>query len=176
MTFRAQSAAMAGAEEAAEVQLPSFEEFYEAHHRRLFVSLCLVTGNRQEAEEVMQDAFVRLLERWDRLPAMEDPAAFLFRVSMNVFRNRYRRAKLAMRRTLGPASATDDLAAVEDRDAVVRVLRGLTPQQRQAAVLTWLLGYSSEEAGRMLGIRASTVRVLTTRARATMREKADELR
>jgi RNA polymerase sigma-70 factor, ECF subfamily len=176
MTFRARSAAMARAEEAAEVQLPSFEEFYEAHHRRLFVSLCLVTGNRQEAEEVMQDAFVRLLERWDRLPTIEDPAAFLFRVSMNVFRNRYRRAKLAMRRTLAPATAADDLAVVEDRDAVVRALRGLTPQQRQAAVLTWLLGYSSEEAGRMLGIRASTVRVLTTRARAVMREKADELR
>ena len=158
------------------MRLPSFEEFYEAHHRRLFVSLCLVTGDRQEAEEVMQEAFVRLLERWDRLPAMEDPSGYLFRVSMNVFRNRYRRTKLALRRTMTPGPATDDLAAVEGRDAIVRALRTLTPQQRQAAVLTWLLGYSSEEAGRMLGIRASTVRVLTARARAAMKEKADELR
>jgi RNA polymerase sigma-70 factor, ECF subfamily len=176
MTIPARSAEAAAADEAAEMRLPSFEEFYEAHHRRLFVSLCLITGDRQEAEEVMQEAFVRLLERWDRLPEIKDPPGYLFRVSMNVFRNRYRRAKLTVRRTLGPGAPVDDLAAVEGRDAIVRALRALTPQQRQAAVLTWLLGYSSEEAGRMLGIRASTVRVLTTRARAAMREKADELR
>jgi RNA polymerase sigma-70 factor, ECF subfamily len=176
MTYLARSAEAAASEEAADVRLPSFEEFYEAHHRRLFVSLCLVTGDRQEAEEVMQEAFVRLLERWDRLPTIDDPSGYLFRVSMNVFRNRYRRAKLALRRTFEPGAPADDLAVVEGRDAVVRALRTLTPQQRQAAVLTWLLGYSSEEAGRMLGIRASTVRVLTSRARAAMREKADELR
>ena len=160
----------------AEVEPPSFEEFYRAHQERLFVSLCLLTGNRQEAEEVMQDAFVRILERWDRFGHVDDPPAFLFRVAMNVFRNRYRRAKLAMRRTLASGPATDDLADVEGRDAAVRVLRTLTPQQRHVAVLTWILGYTSEEAGKMLGIRASTVRVLTSRARATMQERADELR
>jgi len=165
-----------GAVPEAEAELPSFEEFYEAHRQRLFVSLCLLTGDRQEAEEVMQDAFVRILERWDRVGDISDPGAFLFRIAMNVFRNRYRRAKLAMRRTLSPGTATDDLAVVEDRDAVIRILRTLTPQQRQAAVMTWILGYSSEEAGKMLGISASTVRVLTSRARASMQERADELR
>jgi len=165
-----------GATHETEVELPSFEEFYEAHRQRLFVSLCLLTGNRQEAEEVMQDAFVRILERWDRIGDVDDLGAFLFRVSMNVFRNRYRRAKLAMRHTFSPDAATDDLAVVEGRDAAIRVLRTLTPQQRQAAVLTWILGYSSEQAGKLLGIRASTVRVLTSRARATMQERADELR
>jgi RNA polymerase sigma-70 factor, ECF subfamily len=174
MTVPVGSAEGAAAE--AVVELPSFEEFYEAHRQKLFVSLCLLTGNRQEAEEVMQDAFVRILERWDRIGDVHDPSAFLFRVSMNVFRNRYRRAKLAMRRTLSAGPMTDDLAVVEDRDAVVRVLRTLTPQQRHAAVLTWILGYSSEETGKMLGIRASTVRVLTSRARASMQERADELR
>src|SRR5262249_24319847 len=139
MTVPVGSAADAARE--AEAELASFEEFYRAHQQRLFVSLCLLTGNRQEAEEIMQDAFVRILERWDRLGHVRDPRAFLFRVAMNVFRNRYRRAKLAMRRTVSPGSATDDLAAVEGRDAAVRVLRTLTPQQRQVAVLTWILGY-----------------------------------
>jgi RNA polymerase sigma-70 factor (ECF subfamily) len=166
----------ADAAQEAQVELPSFEEFYAAHQEHLFVSLCLLTGNRQEAEEVMQDAFVRLLERWDRMDRIRDPDAYLFRVAMNVFRNRYRRVKLAMRRTIASDLATDDLAVVEDRDEVIRLLRGLTPQQRQVAVLTWILGYSSEETGRLLGIRASTVRVLTSRARATMQEGADELR
>ncbi len=149
----------------------SFEDFYEANHQRLFVALCLVTGNRHEAEEVMQDAFLRIFERWGRVAGLEDPASYLFRAAMNVFRNRYRRAALAVRRTLSLAPATDDLAAVEARDEVVRLMRELIPQQRAAVLLTAILGFSSEEAGQMLGMKASTVRVLTARARAQMKEK-----
>ena len=95
---------------------------------------------------------------------------------MNVFRNRYRRAGLALRRTLAVAPADDDLSAVEDRDEIVRLLNGLIPQQRAAIVLTALLGFTSEEAGRMLGMRASTVRVLSTRARASLRQGLKEPR
>jgi hypothetical protein len=46
---------------------PSFEEFYDANFRRLYTALGLVTGNRHEAEEIAQDAFVRVFERWDRV-------------------------------------------------------------------------------------------------------------
>lgn len=150
----------------------SFEEFYEATFRRLFTALCLVTGNRHEAEEIAQDAFLRVFERWDRVGRLEDPTGYLFRVSMNVFRSRYRRASLGLRRTLLLApSGMNDLAAVEDRDQVVRLLRGLDPQQRAAVLLTAILDYSAEEAGRMLGLRASSVRSLTTRARARMKQR-----
>lgn len=151
---------------------PIFEEFYEATFRRLFTGLCLVTGNRHEAEEVAQEAFVRVFERWDHVGVLEDPTGYLFRVSMNVFRNRYRRAALGLRRALFLApTATDDLAAVETHDAVVRLLRGLDPRQRAAVLLTAILDYSAEEAGRMLGLRASSVRSLTTRARARMKHE-----
>jgi len=151
---------------------PSFEEFYEATCRSLFTALCLVTGNRFEAEEIAQDAFVRVFERWDRVGALEDPTGYLFRVSMNVFRSRYRRASLGVRRALLLApTETDDLAAVETRDAVVRLLMGLDPKQRAAVLLTAILDYSAEEAGRMLGLRASSVRSLTTRARARMKHE-----
>ena len=153
---------------------PSFEEFYERTFRRLFTALCLVTGNRHEAEEIAQDAFVRVYERWDRVGRLDDPTGYLFRVGMNVFRNRWRRASLAIRRelTLAPA-ATDELEAIESRDEVVRLLRGLEPRQRAAVLLTAILDYSAEEAGRMLGIRASTVRSLTTRARARMKHEVE---
>ena len=151
---------------------PSFEEFYEASFRRVFTALCLVTGSRHEAEEIAQDAFLRVFERWDRVGVLEDPTGYLFRVSMNVFRSRYRRASLGLRRELllAPA-ATDDLAAVETHDEVVRLLQGLDPKQRAAVMLTAILDYSAEEAGRMLGIRASSVRSLTTRARARMKHE-----
>lgn len=151
---------------------PTFEEFYEARYRSLFTALCLVTGNRYEAEEIAQDAFVRVFERWDRVAPLEDPTGYLFRVSMNVFRSRYRRTALGLRRTLLLApSETDDLAAVDTHDAVIRLLQGLAPKQRAAVLLTAILDYSAEEAGRMLGVRASSVRSLTTRARAQMKHE-----
>ena len=154
----------------------SFEVFFADEHARLFGALCLVTGNRSEAEEIMQDAFLRLWERWDRVAAMDDPSAYLFRTAMNVFRNRYRRASLALRKTIHIVPSEDALATVEDRDVVVRALRDLTSNQRAAVVLTGYIGLSSEEAGKVLGMRAGTVRTLATRARATIREKAGDPR
>jgi DNA-directed RNA polymerase specialized sigma24 family protein len=69
---------------------------------------------------------------------------------MNVFRGRYRRASLGLRRALSLApAATDDLAGVETHDAVVRLLLALEPKQRAAVLLTAILDYSTEEAGRM---------------------------
>ena len=151
---------------------PSFEEFYGSTFRRAFIALCLVTGDRHEAEEIAQDAFLRVFERWDRVGALEDPTGYLFRVSMNLFRNRYRRASLGLRRALFlTPPATDDLSAVETHDEVVRLLILLHPQQRAAVLLTAILDYSAEEAGRMLGLRASSVRSLTTRARARMKHE-----
>jgi RNA polymerase sigma factor (sigma-70 family) len=92
---------------------------------------------------------------------------------MNLFRNRKRRAALAVRRSLKFAPSTDDLASVENRDEMVRALRRLTPHQRAALVLTGYLGYSSEEAAKVLGIRASTVRALATKGRAAARATAE---
>ncbi|MGH2674164.1 MAG: RNA polymerase sigma factor [Actinomycetota bacterium] len=153
----------------------AFEEFFEENRRRLFGALCAITGSRDEAEEILQDAFLRLWERWDRVSMVEDPVGFLFRTAINVFRNRLRRARVAVRKTLTPGPSTDDLAAVESRSDLISTLRGLTPQQRAALVLTGYLGYSSEEAARVLGVRASTVRALATQGRASARAKAEEL-
>ena len=153
-----------------------FEDFFASEHARLFGALCLVTGDRHEAEEIMQDAFLRLLERWDRVRGLEDPSAYLFRTAMNVFRNRYRRSALGLRKTLSIASSDDAFATIDDRDLLVRSLRELTPDQRAAVLLTGYVGLSSEEAGQMLGMRPGTVRTLATRARAAIREKAGDTR
>ena len=146
-----------------------FESFFEEHRSKVFGAMCLVTGNRQEAEEITQDAFLRLWERWDRVAHLEDPTGFLFKTAMNVFRNRARRASIAARRSLGITDDGDDLAAIEDRDEVIRLMRPLTAHQRAALVLTGYLGYSSEEAAQILGVRPSTVRALATKGRATAR-------
>src|SRR6266581_650842 len=44
----------------------SFEDFYEETYRRLYTALCLVTGNRHESEDIMQETFLRVFERWER--------------------------------------------------------------------------------------------------------------
>ena len=155
-------------------EVTPFEDFFETQRRPLFGALCLVTGNRSEAEEIMQDAFLKVWERWERVSGLEDPNAYLFRVAMNLFRNRLRRASLAARRALSLAPATDDLAAIEDRDEVVRWLRPLPPRQRAAIVLTVYFDYSSDEAARILGIRPSTVRALATQGRAGVRHAMED--
>src|SRR5262245_32915135 len=161
-----------GEETALAGEAPRFEEFYDATFRRVFTALCLVTGDRHEAEEIAQEAFLKMFERWDRLGVLEDPTGYVFRVSMNVFRNRFRRSSLALRRAISLAPpATDELAAVETRDEVVRLLADLDSRQRAAVLLTAILDYSAEETGEMLGMRASSVRSLTTRARARMKDK-----
>jgi RNA polymerase sigma-70 factor, ECF subfamily len=152
----------------------SFEDFFEAHRRSLYGAMCLVVGNRSEAEEITQDAFLKVWERWDRVSTMENLPAYLFRVAMNLFRNRLRRAKVAARRSLTLQAGVDDLAAIEDRDEVVRWLKLLPPRQRAAIILTTYLGNSSDEAAKLLGIRASTVRALATQGRAGVRQAMEE--
>ena len=152
----------------------SFEEFFDAERGRLFGALAVMTGNRHEAEEIMQDAFLRLWERWERVSAMEEPTGFLYRTAMNLYRKRLRRAAVAMRKVTNRLPPDDALAVVEARDQATRLLRTLTPREREALVLTAYLGYSTEEAGRLMGIRANTIRVLTTRARASLKQTVEE--
>jgi RNA polymerase sigma factor (sigma-70 family) len=151
-------------------EVESFEDFFEAESRALFRRMCLVTGNRHEAEELMQDAFLKVFERWDRVRSMDDPVGYLYRVAFNDFKRRSRRAALALRRTAGVAPRGNEFEAAEARDAVVRALAHLTPRQRAALVLTELLDYSSEEAASLLGIRPVTVRSLASRGRIVMRK------
>ncbi len=152
---------------------PEFEEFCEAVHRRLFGTLCLVTGDRAEAEEIVQDAFLKVWERWDRVRRTDDPAAYLFRTAFNLFKNRVRRASRAARRMVGGATPADAFARIDEREDLLAALRALSPRQRAAVVLTDLLDHTSEEAGALLGVRASTVRALSTQARAAMRRSLE---
>ena len=97
--------------------------------------------------------------------------AYLFRVAMNGFRMRARRARVAARRVVHLEAARDPFDDIELRDDVRRMLRGLPPRQRAALVLTEILRYSSEQAARILGIRPTTVRVLASQGRATLRAR-----
>ena len=155
-------------------QVTGFEDLVEAESPGLFGALCLIARDRFEAEDVMQEAFLKVWERWDRVRVMEDPTGYLYRTALNLYRQRLRRASLALRRAIRLAPSRDELAEVESRDAVVRALAELTPRQRMGVVLVDLLDHSSEEAARVMGIEAATVRVLVSQGRAALKRNAGD--
>ena len=160
----------------ADQMAPSFEEFFEAERVRLHRVLFAVSGSRSEAEDIGQEAFLRLWERWDRVRVMDDAAGYLHRTAMNVFRDRRRRLILAAKRAIHLAPPPDEYAAVEARSLAASVLGSLSPRQRAVIVLTEGLGYSSDEAGAMLGIKGSTVRALHHQARTALQATRESIR
>ena len=158
-------------------QAAAFEDFFRGQTQNLYAHLCLITGNKAEAEELAQDAFLKVWERWDRVADMDEPVGYLYRTAINPFRNRYRRVGVALRKTVAVELREDEFATAEDRSVVAEALIELAPRQRAALVLTELIGFSSEEAGRMLGVRAGTVRALASQGRAAMKQhlEADDV-
>jgi RNA polymerase sigma-70 factor (ECF subfamily) len=158
------------------VRLPTVEDaprdfhtFFEDEHRGLLKALYFVTGDRAEADDQMQEAFLKLWERWDRIDTIRDPRAYLFRIAFNGSKMRARSAARAAARALPVVAMRDAYDDADIREDVRRMLRSLTPRQRAALVLLDLYGYGSEDAARVMGIRPSTVRALATQGRAALR-------
>lgn len=147
----------------------TFEAFVDAETARFHGALRLLTRDRAEAEDLMQDAYLKVWERWHHVRSLDDPTGYLYRTAMNLYRKRRRRAAVAIRHAIRPRPPRDQLDEVESRDEVLRALATLSPRQRMSLVLTDLLDYSSEEAGRVMGVKATTVRVLASQGRATLR-------
>ncbi|HEX5951220.1 MAG TPA: sigma factor, partial [Actinomycetota bacterium] len=98
-----------------------FDEFVEDEHERLYKALYFVTGSREDAEDLSQEAFLKLWERWDQIGSITDPTAYLFRVALNGFRMRRRRAAMALRKVpLLPVAADGDAFAEAEMRADVR--------------------------------------------------------
>jgi RNA polymerase sigma factor (sigma-70 family) len=146
-----------------------FSVFFAEEHAKVFKALYFVTGNRADAAELMQDAFLKLWERWDTIDRIDDPTAYLFRVALNGSRMRARSARRATRRMVAPTSSHDPFDEIDIREDVRQMLLGLAPRQRAALILLDLYGYGSEEAARIMGIRPSTVRALATQGRTVLR-------
>jgi RNA polymerase sigma-70 factor (ECF subfamily) len=155
----------------------TFDSFFDSEMDRLLRVLGFITGSRAEAEDLAQEAFARLFERWEAVGLMDDPAGYLHRTAINLFRTQHRRLARRLKRAVGLPREQDAFGTIEDRDVVTRALASLTPRQRAALVLTVGMGMSGADAGRVLGIRASTVHALTYQARTALAgtaEVADE--
>ena len=152
----------------------SFEHFFEVEHVRLYRALVMVTGDRHEAEDALQDAFIKLWERWEKVGSLDDPVGYLYRTAMNVLRMRARRARVAARRLLRERLPADPLERVDERDRLDRALERLTLRQRAAVILIDVYRFKSEEAGRILRASPVTVRRLAAKGRSKVRDALED--
>lgn len=79
----------------------SFELFVNTETVRFHGALRLLARDRAEAEDLMQDAFLRVWERWEHVRSLDDPRGYLFRTAMNLHRKRLPRAAVAIRHAVG---------------------------------------------------------------------------
>jgi hypothetical protein len=80
----------------------------------------------------MQGAFLNLWERWDSIVEIEDPTGYLFRIALNGFRMRRRRAAMSIRKVIPVPEARDLFLDAEMRTDIRAMMLGLTPRQRAA--------------------------------------------
>jgi DNA-directed RNA polymerase specialized sigma24 family protein len=121
----------------------------------------LLSGSQAEAEEIVQEAFVRVRNRIERA---DNPSAYLRAAVVNGCRNRYRRL-MVERRHPAPAAGPVHDQVDELRDA----LAALGPRQRSVIVLRYYAGLSEAEIAQALGCRPGTVKSLCHRGLAELR-------
>ena len=149
--------------------IPSFSEFFQEHRLR-FVRACIVLeGSVPGGEDLAQEAMARILERWGRVSGLDDPEGYLYRTALNLHRNAVRRASSSLR--LRVSAPVPDPDVTDRRLDIVRGIRTLPVTQREALFLVEWLGYSAEDAARLLGVKGESIRGRLHRARQTLRER-----
>lgn len=137
---------------------------YRRSYRRLVGLACLLTGSRDVAEDLVQDAFVRSA---GRVEALDDPDRYLSAAVANACRSWHRHNAMA-RRVVPPqrpdAELPDRLVELDD------ALGALKHDQRVAVVLQAYCGFSAEEIATVTGSNASTVRTRIQRGLAALRK------
>jgi RNA polymerase sigma factor (sigma-70 family) len=147
-----------------------FEEFFQAEYRGLVRTLCLLTADQAEAEELAQETMARVYERWDRVRTMESAGGYVYRVAVNLNRRRLRHLAVRARRVLAMRVHPDTEQSPETRMEIADAIASLSMGQRRAFMLVEWLGMSAEEAGRILRIAPASVRSRVHRARAALRD------
>jgi RNA polymerase sigma-70 factor (sigma-E family) len=150
-------------------------QFCSDAHPRLVGALVHQLGDPWLAEEVAQEALIRVCSRWGQLRDYRDPTGWAFRVAVNLSRSqlRRRRAELRARARHGapPSSHTDPDAA--DRLVVRTALTALPDRQRELIVLRYFLRCSVEETASLTGATPGAVRTATHRAITALRAMLD---
>lgn len=146
-------------------QRVEYEWVFRSAYSSVLRTSFLILHDRGRAEEVTQDAFLRLYERWGGVVRIDNPAAWVRKVAT---RAAIRQARLSRAREAAPpedgGTTWDHLPDVD----LVRAVASLAPQQRAAVALYYLDDLPVEEVAHLLGVSTSTVKQHLHRARARL--------
>jgi RNA polymerase sigma-70 factor (sigma-E family) len=149
---------------------------YAAHYRSLVRMAALLLRDADEAEEVVQDAFVAMHDAWRRLRDADRALAYLRQSVVNRARSALRR-RAVRERHAEPAgephrhlpSAESEAMRAEDRRAIVEALRLLPERQREAIVLRYYADLSEADTATAMGVSRGAVKSHTSRGMAALR-------
>jgi RNA polymerase sigma-70 factor (ECF subfamily) len=145
-----------------------FEAFYAATYDRLVGQLLVVTGSLQDAEDVVQEAFVRACGRWPYVRDYDLPEAWVRRVALNLAASGLRRARRRARLLVRLGHPAEVPALSVEAVALARTLRKLPLRGREALVLHHVVGLSVQEIAHQLGVPVGTVTARLSRARVAL--------
>lgn len=150
-----------------------FETIVRQYQTRLFVIAFHYLQNRQDAEDAVQEVFVRLYTLGKQFESEEYLKSWLIRVTVNRCKSMLRspwRHRTVPLDTVGELADDPDEQARELREAVMN----LPQRYREVVILYYYADYSCAEIGELLRRRTTTVQTQLQRARALLREKLKE--
>lgn len=151
-----------------------FRAFYERTARPLWAYLARVTGNSQQADDVLQEAYYRFYSAGARHESESHRRNSLFRIATNVVRDAARRAKrykdVPLEDDSGFDAAPRSQSPIPEHHATIRTdlaraMERLEPMQREMLWLAYAQGASHEEIAGILGLRTVSIRTMLLRAR-----------
>jgi RNA polymerase sigma-70 factor (sigma-E family) len=145
----------------------SVADLYAAHALSLTRLAHVMLGDREGAEDVVQDAFCGLYRNWARLSEPEQALPYLRTSVLNGCRSVIRWRRVRIKRPLHEppvASAESAVLAGEEQQSVLMAIRRLPTRQREVLILRFYLHEPEAEVARLMGIGPSTVRSTTHRA------------
>lgn len=146
-----------------------FDELYHASYARLTVQLYAMIGDRDEAEECVQEAFARAWQHRRKMDRVDHPEAWLRTTAYRLAVSRWRRVVRGRRppdRAVGAAVTTPGVT--EDHVALVDALAKLPDAQREAIVLHHLADMSVDAVAQQLGTPTGTVKARLSRGRTAL--------
>jgi RNA polymerase sigma-70 factor (sigma-E family) len=142
-----------------------FEEFYRGTRQRVMTFLYAMCGDRAEAQDAAQEAYVRAWQRWSAIAGYDDPEAWVRTVGYRLCASRWRKARNVLvahrRHGAGPPGEPPS----EDTVALVRALRQLPAADREVVVLHHLLDLTVAEVAARTGVPTGTVKARLVRGR-----------
>jgi RNA polymerase sigma-70 factor (sigma-E family) len=146
----------------------SLASAWEAHRTSLLRLAVLLTGRQDQAEDLVQDAFVRAARRLPSVGA-DDARAYLRATVLNLWRKRLRRLVLERKARLEPLPQSEP--TFEERDALWAAIRRLPGRRRACLVLRYYEDLTERETAELLGCSIGTVKSQTHKALMRLRQE-----